>query len=286
MFTVINVLVTISVVAVFWFFVLPNIRKGLGKGGGILRKFGLGKKSSAEALFSKAAYRNDEQKRAVHYFSGANKKGCFARLRDFLSPTIYEKDPTVKKGCFTKKLGFISDAEYDALVQSAVSKMDPENRGLAKIGLDKSQIEKTISFGNYVFDELGDNKWCEDDDRLRTTKFEVTYLFFTQNQIAVYQLALSSEWEQHEEVTYEYHYKDITSFKSETKQQDVVITVDKGKKGCCKVFGPEKIYRTTLNEFVITVPGDSFSVRLGSKTTVEEEQSIQAMKAMIREKKA
>jgi len=228
-------------------------------------------------------YRTEEQEKALFYFSDKNKKGCVARLKG----CFRKKEKTKgcfkinKKGCFPKKMKYVSDAEYDTLVKTIAQRLDPENRGLQKIGLDRSQIEKTISFDNYVykdvFDEVAEGDlffWkIGDDDKFRSSIYEVTYLFFTQNEIAAYQLTLSSDWEKHDEETFEYHYKDITALKTKTLQKD-------------KIKDGKKEYQTVQNEFFITVPGDSFSVTLGNKPTSEEENTIQAMKALLRERKA
>ena len=261
-------------------------------GGMIGKKAG---KTAIKALDPKTGYRTDEQEKALFYFDEKNKKGCVKSLKG-----CFKKAPkstavkTKAKGCFPKKMGFISDQEYDALVASVVERINPKARGLKKLGFDESQIEKTISFGNYVWGfKRNKDDWFEnaagalgdllgldtqkykfgEDGKLRTNVFQVTYLFFTRDQIAAYQLTLSSDWDKHDEDTYEYHYKDITALNTGTLQQDVI------KDG-------EKKYETVQNEFKFIVPGDSFSVSLGNNPTAEEEAAIQAMKQMIREKKA
>jgi len=239
----------------------------------------LGKKSGTALIDLKAGYRTEEQEKAKFYFSEQNKKGCFASLKGCFAKK--KKVEVKKKGCFSKKMKFVSDAEYDALVKSIVQRLNPESRGLQKINLDKSQIEKTISFGNYAyvdpFKELADGDiflWkIGDDGRFRSSIYKVTYLFFARDEIAAYQLTLSSDWEKHDEKTFEYHYKDITALKTETLQKD-------------EIKGGVKVYSTVQNEFSISVPGDRFSVTLSNKPTAEEENTIQAMKALLREKKA
>jgi hypothetical protein len=240
------------------------------------------KKSSAALIDPKEAYRNDEQEKAVFYFSEENKKkgcfggkGCFAKKPKSVAPVK-------SKGCFPKKkFKLVTDAEYDALVESIVQRLDPKNSGLKKLGLDQSEIEKTISFKNYVFKFknriTGEAEYTPfwkfgEDGRFRSAIFEVTYLFFTRDEIAAYQLPLSSDWEKHDENTFEYHFKDITSLRTNTLQQD-------------EIENGEKVYKTVENEFLIIVPGDSFSVSLNVNPTKEEEDAIQGMKSLLREKK-
>ncbi|GBU27420.1 hypothetical protein R84B8_00950 [Treponema sp. R8-4-B8] len=237
------------------------------------------KKGAGTLIDLKAGYRTEEQEKAVFYFSDKNKKGCGAILKGCFAKK--EKITIKKKGCFDKKLKYVSDVEYDALVKAIVQRLDPENRGLQKVGFDKSQIEKTISIGNYVyvnpFKELaaGDAFFWKigDDGRFRSSIYEVTYLFFTRDEIVSYQLILSSDWEKHDETTSEFHYKDITALKIQTVQKD-------------EIKGGVKVYQTVQNELIISVPGDSLSVTLSNKPTSEEENTIQDMKALIRKKKA
>jgi len=247
----------------------------------VLGLFGIKKKGADEPIVSKADYRNDEQEKAVYYFSDKNKKGCIATVKG-----CFAKKPKIKvkrKGCFPKKMGFVSDQEYDALVSSVVQRLDLENRGLKKLGFDKSQVEKTITFGNYLWsyiDENGERQIVDfarigEDDKFRSNMYQVTYLFLTRNQLAAYQMTLSSDWTRHDEDTFEYHYKDITALKTSTKQEDFA-----------RIYIGDTILKTNFNEFSIQVPGDSFNVCLGNKPTVDDENAIQAMKQMIREKKA
>ena len=235
------------------------------------------------AIFdAKQDYRNDEQLKAKFYFSEGNKKGCSVSLIKGCFKKKKVKAPIAKaKGCFTKqalKFKFVSDAEYDALVKSIVDKLDPKTRALNKLNIDKSQVEKEISICNYRYFSYHterpdgyDYKFGE-DGLFRSTEYQISYIFCTQSQILAYQLSLSSDWNKHDESTFEYFYKDVTSFRSETEQQDEI------KDGAVK-------YHTVSNEFKIVVPNDSFTVSLGNKPTQEEESAIQAMKAMLREKK-
>jgi hypothetical protein len=242
------------------------------------------KDGGATLIDPRADYRTAEQEKAVFYFSDSNKKGC----KETLKGCFKKPEKTKTKGCFPKKTGkgcfkknpFVSDAEYDALIQSIVQRLDPKNRGLQKLNIDESQVEKTINFANFKYKSFFEDGAYEpffwkigEDDLFRSSIYEVTWLFFTQNEILAYQLTLSSDWEKHDERTFEYHYKDITAFSSKTIQED-------------QIKGGVKKYGTVQNEFQITVPNDNFSVVLSNKSDKEEEDSIQAMKAMLREKKA
>jgi len=254
----------------------------------------------------KASFRTEEQEKAVFYFSPENvkpadfkgcAKGCSSKIKGCFPKKKKGCFPKKKEGgCFSKKGGgcfpkkgegcfpkgrYMPDEEYDALVRGVVARLDPNARGLRKLVLDESEVERTITFANYKYSPIFKEGYYErigEDGKFRSSVFEVTNIYFTQNQMAVYKLILSSEWEQHDERTFEYHYKDITAFSTLTHQED---TLKDDKDG-----GKKKEYRTVQNEFLIVVPGDSFSVSLGNKPTEEEESAIQGMKSLLREKKA
>lgn len=245
-----------------------------------------GKKDGSAALIDpKAGYRTDDQEKAIFYFSDENKQGCLASAKGCFKKKEKKGGCFPKKvkgkGCFAKKkFKFVSDAEYDALIQSIVQRLDPKARGLQKLGLDESQVEKVISFANFKYEQgTNDSFYWKfgEDGCFRSSIYEVTYLFFTRDEILAYQLTLSSDWEQHDEATSEYYYKDITAFTTETVQQDVIEDV-KGEE--------TKVYKTVKHEFQIVVPNDRFSVVLGTKPTQEEDDAIQGMKSLLREKKS
>ena len=257
----------------------------------ILGLFGIGKKSDAPVIDHKPAYRTEEQEKAKFYFDEKNTKGC---LKGCLGSVkgCFKKKKTVKVktkggGCFPKKPEFISDADYDAIVQKMVNSLNPEARGLDMLVLDKSQVEKTVCIANYKYKVPESYKEYDPDDiwswkigedgKFRSSVFEVNYLFFTRDEVALYKLTLSSDWAKHDEQTYEYHYKDISAFSTNIYQKDVFVE---------RNGELVKEYQTVQNEFTITVPGDSFSASLGNKMTPEEKDAILAMKSLLREKKA
>jgi len=246
----------------------------------ILGLFGIGKKkASADDIFlNKANYRTDDQDKAVHYFSDRNKKGCLATIKGCFKKKPQMKIKSKNKGCFPKKLGFMSDKDYDALVASMISKLDVRNKGLKKLGFDDSQVEKTIEFGSYVWyndDGVVEGYREGEDGKYRTNIFRSTQIFFTRSQVAIYRLTFNTDWEKHDEDTFEYHYKDIVALSTVTNNEDHIDP-----------YKGETVWKCYKNELVLQVPGDSFKISLGNKTTAEEEASIQAMKAMLREKKA
>jgi hypothetical protein len=233
-----------------------------------------------------AGYRTEEQEKAVFYFSDENKLGCFGTAKGCFQKPKKKTDggcfPAKKtKGCFPKKPKYVSDAEYDSIVKAVVDRLDLYHRALAKLNIDESQVKEInpITFENFKYRSVLEQDlkdpffWKIGEDGLfRSNIYESSWLFFSADQVFAYQITLSTDWEKHDERTYEYHYKDITAFGSTTIREDVI----KDEK---------KEYQVVKNLFEIIVPGDKFSCVLRNKSDEKEEASIQAMKAMLREKK-
>jgi hypothetical protein len=246
------------------------------------------KKTGSTALIDpRAGYRTEEQEKAVFYFSDENKQGCLASAKGCFQKKNTQKAGGILsakkvKGCFPKKHKYVSDAEYDAIVKGVLDRLDPYHRALAKLNIDESQVKEIspITFGNFKYRSLLETGlkdsfyWKIGEDGLfRSNIYEVTWLFFSASKIFAYQLTLSTDWQKHDERTYEYHYKDITAFNSVTIREDVITN-------------ETTEYQVVKNLFEIKVPSDSFTCVLSNKSDEKEEGSIQAMKAMLREKKS
>ena len=168
-------------------------------------------------------------------------------------------------GCMRKKM---SDAEYDAFVAQAIP--DLRKRGMDKIGLDEDQLKEIepVHFEGFVFDKDSYIKKGE-DNLWRSSKYEVSWLFFSDTQVYLYKKTMSLDEKKEKERTEEYFYKDITNFstlsESKTIERDgETIQVD-------------------TTEFRLVVPGDSFLCAMDQNEYTEG--AIQGMKAKLREKK-
>lgn len=81
------------------------------------------------------------------------------------------------------------------------------------------------------------------------------------------------------EICKEYFYRDITCFET---CHEIVEKITTGAKGC---LGSENVTKNnyTIDWFKITVPDSSFSVTM--RNAGAQMQSVQAAKALLREKK-
>ena len=168
-------------------------------------------------------------------------------------------------GCMRKKM---SDAEYDAFVQKSVPGL--KQRGMDKIGLDEDQLKEIepVHFEGFVFDKDSYHKKGE-DGIWRSSKYEVTWLFFSDSQVYLYKKIMSFDELKDKEITEEYFYKDITNFSTRSESEE--ITID------------GVTVQVDSTQFRLIVPGDSFSCKMDQNEYTE--RAVQGMKAKLREKK-
>ena len=192
--------------------------------------------------------RTDEQKKVIRYF-------CV-------------------QSCLAKTM---SDQEYDALVKSYLTKTDFKQKGLAKIGLDESQLKEIepVHFEGYWFDTKKTFTKRGKDGVYRSSGYQVSWLFFSSTQVYLYQYTFNLDEDGKKEITEEYFYKDITNFSTSSDTVETESWDPKQKKNV--------LINVNSNRFTLTVPGDKFYCWMTQNDYTE--RAIQAMKAKLREKK-
>ena len=182
---------------------------------------------------------------------------------------------------FCNKPGFLwkkpmSDQEYDDMVLAILQKNDYRQKALNKIGLDESQVNEVepVHFEEFKFDNSSLSKKGE-DKKWRSSKYQISWLFFTSTQVFIYQNTFNLDEDGKSENTEEYFYKDITNFSTLT---DTVETIqyDDVKKEIVKV-------NINSNRFAIVVPGEKLYCSIPQNEYTEA--SIQGLKALLRDKK-
>lgn len=193
--------------------------------------------------------RSDQQKQALRYF---------------FNEGIFQKKPT--------------DAEYEAMISSRVDSLHLEDpkRALDKLGLDESQVQeiKPIYMADYVFGRDSFVKWGQ-DSKPRSSRYQVSWIFFGENQIYIYQYTFNTDEDGKQEKTEEYYYKDIVNFSMSSDTEETPYWDSKKKEILLK-----NVHST---RFRIVVPGDSLYCAM--EQTSENERAIHGMKAKLREKK-
>jgi len=200
--------------------------------------------------------RTPEQQKVIKYFYGVS--GC------------------LKKG--------MKDEEYESMVMARVKGTDFKQKALDKLGVDESQVNEVapIHFEGYWLpdDEKDKNKVRvrQGKDKIRTSAYQISWIFFSSTQIYVYQYTFHMDEEGKRERTEEYFYKDVTNFSTVSSTVETKIS-----KVNCRGNITDKRINVDKNEFAIIVPGDKFSCAMDQNEYTE--RVIQGMKAKLREKK-
>lgn len=179
-----------------------------------------------------------------------------------------------------------TDKEYDKAVEEYLSSIKP--RALTKLGIDEDEVKeiKPIIMGDYVYPEVdvetdadgkvkvnihGELK-VGNDGKWRSAEYKVVMLFFSQNELHCYSRTFSTATESiSAETTEVYFYQDVVAVATATFQ-------DKFK----NAEGREITARRegfTLS----TKGGTSFTVNVSDAQYAQ--QSVNAMRALLREKK-
>ena len=178
------------------------------------------------------------------------------------------------QACFGPK-----DDQFDQILKSQRSKLNTRQQALNKIGLDEDQLKEIpdVSFEGFQIDTWNNGKIdgfskVGADMNWRSGKYAITHLFFSATQVYMYKYAFSLYNNDRQERTEEYFYRDITNFSTSGE------TVNAYNTNC---MGGVKVVPVSTQKFELIVPGDRF----GCETQMNIEQSVQAMKAKLREKK-
>jgi hypothetical protein len=177
-------------------------------------------------------------------------------------------------GCWAQTM---SDQEYEALIQGHLSKANFKQKGLAKIGLDESELKEIdpVTFEGYLFDGKKTFAKRGKDGVWRSSAYQVSWLFFSGTQVYLYQYTFNLDEDGKKEITEEYFYKDITNFSTSSDTVETSYWDPKQKRYLLE--------NVDSNRFALTVPGDKFYCSMAQNEYTE--RAIQAMKAKLREKK-
>lgn len=207
--------------------------------------------------------KTQEQKRVIDFFYdiGSN-NGC---------------------GCLSKSSSNLSMDEYIKLVQDKCNQLDSKNKAIAKIGLDESEIQEIapIMLASFVYDYDNDLRIKVENHIAVSNKYAVTWIFFSATQIYTYKYIFDTMSDNTWEITNDFFYSDITCLTTvRSVKEKIDINIAKG----CLASGENTIKNNYIvDTFEIIVPGTSYSFSMRNNETFE--QSLQAAKAMLREKK-
>lgn len=177
--------------------------------------------------------------------------------------------------------------EYDKFLEKTINDLNLKQRGLNKIGIDESQIDdisegkeeasgvrsfsvRGISLQGYYRQAV--------NNTYRTQYYEVTWIYFTKEQILTYNIKFDLlDLNRKTESTEEFFYDDIVSVSTSSESVDV--------KAEQRVDETKKTDSTVVREtFRIVVPGDKLTYSF--TPTEEAVKSVKGLTGLIRSKKS
>lgn len=186
-----------------------------------------------------------------------------------------------KSGCFGSKPKY-TDKDYDDVLLKWINENASRACALHRIGADESQVNEIAPICFQGFEsESGFMGRYGLDGKFRTTQYSVTWLFFSDSQIFVFNIFFDLLYHKTKIITYEYFYKDITNFSSIFSSYEYEKLTE--IKGCMRKGVNKELKKIETQKFSIVVPGDSFSCSVSGVANIED--IIQGLKQKLREKK-
>lgn len=188
-------------------------------------------------------------------------------------------------GCGNVVTSKMTIDEYEQIVAKKLYSLDLRQRAIEKIGLDESEIEEIepIPLSGYIFSGKKDDVVLVKavDGRAVSSRFSVTWIFFSQTQMYTYTYTFETISDNVWETTRDFFYQDVTCM---TTQQKIVEKIDITQSGC-GCFGNENVIKNNfiVDALEIVVPGASYSFSMRNNEDLE--RSLKAAKAMLRERK-
>lgn len=179
--------------------------------------------------------------------------------------------PKVAGGCF-KAPEFMTDEEYMDIVHRTKDSLNLYQRALDKIGLDEDELQEMppVCFEGFYFHDNWAKKTRTGD--YVSSCYQVSWLFFSSEQVYLYQYIIYLDEDKKKESTEEYFYTDITAFTTRTESETA-----KNNRG-------EK-WEVESSHVAIVVPGTTLTLSVNDSEDHVFEESIKRMKYKLREKK-
>lgn len=115
------------------------------------------------------------------------------------------------QGCLANP---ISDEEFFKIVNDEKEIYGQKNRALQKLGIDEDQVNEIepVYFEGFRSDGAYSKQTYNGSGPWVSSKYEVTWLFFSDQQVHVYRCEFHLDSDMKKEFTAEYFYKDVNSF--------------------------------------------------------------------------
>ena len=193
--------------------------------------------------------KSEEQRQVISYFFGK---------------------PKTAGGCGSSAV-YMTDEEYMQIVRQHRDALNLKQKAINKIGLDEDELSEMppVCFEGFYFKDAWTKK-TKTNERVSSC-YQVSWLFFSADQIYLYQYIMYFDEDKKKESTEEYFYTDVTSFSTSSETETA------------HGLGDEK-FEVETNKFAMIVPGATLTVAL-EDSAGDFEDAIKRMKFKLREKK-
>lgn len=186
-------------------------------------------------------------------------------------------DYFLRHGFARKLAGVMSDSDYITMVQTRANSMNLRQKAVEQTGLDEDEISE-IKPINLVGYEFGKQSWArrtDDDTQTVSSRYELTWILFSESQMHMYKYSFDMDQNWHNTETEEFFYQDVTSVSTATSSESARFAEKGGER--------EETVDTT--QFRVIVPGDKMYFAMNGTDLSTANESVKAMKQMLREKK-
>ena len=182
---------------------------------------------------------------------------------------LFDK-PITQGGC-TGSDTYLSDDEFMQIVRNKRDSLDLYKKAINKIGIDEDELAEMppVCFEGFFFKEAWAKKTKSGD--FVSSCYQVSWIFFSSDQIYLYQYIIYLDEDKKKESTEEYFYTDVTSFATRSETESA------------KNNAGEK-WEVETNKFAMIVPGATLTVAV-EDSAGDFEEAIKRMKHKLREKK-
>ena len=172
--------------------------------------------------------------------------------------------------------------EYREKVRARLDGLDTKSMALRKLGIDEEEVQEIapVTFEGYVFNDKVDNlAACASTNSWVSSEYMITWLFFGEREVFIYQYSFSMTSDSKKENTMQYFYQDVTNFTASSETYQKLVAESSGCLGNAQYMQAS----ANADEFKIVVPGDT--LRCSMTPTDSTDAAIRGMRNKLREMK-
>lgn len=173
--------------------------------------------------------------------------------------------------------------EYREKVRARRDSLDTKSMALRKLGIDEEEVQEIapVTFEGYVFNDKVDNLVARaTTNSWVTSEYMITWLFFGEREVFIYQYSFSMTSDSKKEKTMQYFYQDVTNFTASSETYQKLVAESSGCMGNTTQYMQAS---ANADEFRIVVPGDT--LRCSMTPTDSTDAAIRGMRNKLREMK-